>query len=39
MSRDLDYWKECIAIAAEECDLKLTEEQLQCLADSASAGH
>lgn len=39
MSNDLDYWKECIAIAAEECDLKLTEEQLQCLADGASGGH
>jgi 23S rRNA A1618 N6-methylase RlmF len=34
-----DYWKECIAIAAEECDLKLTPEQLDCLADSAENGH
>lgn len=36
---DLDYWEECIAIAAEECDLKLTEGQLKCLAESASGGH
>lgn len=36
---DIDYWKECISIAAEECDLKLTPEQLACLADSASGGH
>lgn len=34
-----DYWKECIAIAAEECDLTLTEEQLEYLASSAEIGH
>lgn len=39
MNRDLDYWSECIAIAAEECGLELTPEQLACLADSASGGH
>ena len=36
---DLDFWKECIGIAADECDLQLTNEQLTCLAESASAGH
>ena len=39
MTAQRDYWSECIAIAAEECDLKLTPEQLECLASSAEAGH
>ena len=39
MSTQRDYWKECIAIAAEECDLKLTPEQLDCLAESVEGGH
>lgn len=39
MSRDFDYWSECISIAAEECDLKLTTEQLAYLAEAASGGH
>lgn len=34
-----DYWKDCIAEAAEECDLKLTPEQLNCLAGGAEGGH
>lgn len=25
-----DYWKECIGIAADECGLVLTDEQLNC---------
>lgn len=36
---DIDYWKECISIGAEECDLALTEEQLEYLAGSAQSGH
>lgn len=36
---DLDFWKECIGIAADECDLELTDEQLTCLAESAKGGH
>lgn len=36
---DLEYWKECISIAADECDLSLTSEQLEYLADSASGSH
>lgn len=36
---DLDYWKECVSIAADECDLSMTEEQLSYIADSVSSGH
>lgn len=36
---DLDYWKECISIAADECELSMTSEQLECLAVSVSGGH
>lgn len=39
MSAQMDYWTECIAIAAEECDLTLTREQLECLASAAESGH
>jgi hypothetical protein len=39
MSAQRDYWQECIAIAAEECDLKLTPEQLDYLAGAAEGGH
>ena len=39
MSAEQDYWTECIAIAAEECDLKLTREQLEYLAGAAENGH
>lgn len=36
---NLDYWKECISIAADECELTLTPDQLTYLADSVSGGH
>lgn len=39
MTAQQDYWKECISIAADECGLSLTPEQLDCLASSAEAGH
>lgn len=39
MSVQQDYWNECIAQAAEECGLKLTPEQLDCLANGAESGH
>ena len=39
MSAQRDYWQECMAIAAEECELTLTPEQLDCLASSAESGH
>ena len=38
-STQRDYWKECIAIAAEECELTLTAEQLDYLASSVESGH
>lgn len=39
MAAELDYWKECIAIAAEDCGATLTPEQLECLAESVQGGH
>ena len=39
MGETQDYWSEYIAVAAEECDLVLTPEQLKCLADAAESGH
>lgn len=35
----IDYWKECILNAAEECDLLMTEDQLNCLAEGVEGGH
>jgi hypothetical protein len=35
----LDYWKECLAIAAEECGLSLSDEHLTELAVGAMGGH
>ena len=35
----MDYWKECISMAADECGLVLTDEQLECLAGSVEVGH
>lgn len=35
----LDYWKECIAMSAEDCGLNLTDEQLEVLAEGAERGH
>jgi len=34
-----DYWAESMAIAAEECGLVLTPEQLECLAGAAENSH
>lgn len=36
---DLDFWKECISLGCDECNLELTSEQLECLAGSVSGGH
>lgn len=36
---DLDYWKECIVIAADECELEMTDKQLEYIADSVAKGH
>ena len=35
----IDYWKECLSIGADECGLRVTEEQLTALAESAAGGH
>lgn len=34
-----DYWKECISLAAEDCGLAMTAEQLESLAESVESGH
>lgn len=34
-----EYWKECISIAAEECGLVITEDQLTALSESVENGH
>ncbi len=34
-----DYWAESMAIAAEECGLVLTPEQLEALAGAAESSH
>lgn len=34
-----DYWKECIAEAASECGLSLTEEQLETLAGAVEVSY
>ena len=39
MNTQRDYWQECMAIAAEECELTLTPDQLDCLASAAESGH
>lgn len=36
---DLEYWKECIAQSAEDCNLSLTDIQLETLAEGASSAH
>lgn len=35
----LDYWEECISIAAEECGLSISEDQLRILASAVENGH
>lgn len=35
----MDYWKECISIAAEDCGAVLTDEQIEAIADSVRGGH
>ena len=36
---DIEYWKECIEIAADECGAELTHSQLDDIADSVKCGH
>jgi hypothetical protein len=35
----IDYWKECISCAAEECGLEITQEQLESIAECVEGGH
>ena len=37
--KSIDYWKDCISQAADDCGLTVTEEQLKCLAESAEVAH
>lgn len=39
MPNDMDYWRECVATAAEECELTMTAEQLTAIADNVSNWH
>lgn len=39
MTAKRNYWKGCMAQAAEECDLTLMDDQLQYLANAAEAAH
>ena len=39
MTTSLDYWRECMELAAEECDLQLTQDQIAHLAAAADSGH
>ena len=36
---DLEYWKECVAISADECGATLTAEQLHYIADGVAGAH
>lgn len=33
------YWTECISAAADDCGLKLTTEQLECLVETVKISH
>lgn len=35
----LDYWKETLSCAAQDCGLAITDEQLICLANAAEGSH
>ena len=36
---DLEYWRECISGAADECELSLSLEQLSCIVRAVALGH
>lgn len=38
MTRE-DYWKECISVAADECGLAMTVEQIAHFADTVAGAH
>ncbi len=35
----IEYWKECISIAADECGLVMSADQLEEIASSVQSGH
>lgn len=35
----IDYWKECVSLAADDCGADLTEEQLVHIAESVQGGY
>ena len=35
----MNYWQECIAVAAEECGLTITDEQRDYLAEAVEGAH
>lgn len=39
MTAQTEYWKECVSIAADECGVTLTPEQLSYIASSVESGH
>lgn len=39
MTTQQDYWQECVAIAAEECEATLTKEQIAYIASAAESAH
>ena len=39
MRTDHDYWREVVMNAADGCDLELTREQRESMADAMSAAH
>jgi len=38
-SAKMDYWTECVSIAAEECGLPMTQEQLEHVAGAVEGAH
>jgi RecJ-like exonuclease len=36
---ELEYWKECIADAACECELRMTQEQIEYMAGAVQGTH
>ena len=37
--KPIDYWKECIAQASEECELSISEKQLTILAEAVQGAY
>jgi hypothetical protein len=35
----VDYWKECVSVAAEECDADLSSDQITYIANAVQVAH